>query len=87
MTFLAVNELAFRSDQEQIRAACSDQIDEVGDLDGLFLRLFEFIMQKDEKLKTIAASRRPYPKMPNTLLPRSKMRSFPHWLVSNLRYS
>ena len=83
VTFLAVNELAFRGDQKQIRAACSDQIDEVGDLDGLFLRLFEFTMQKDEKLKPLP---RPYPNMPNTLLLRSKMRSFPHWLVSNLRY-
>lgn len=43
--FLAVNELAYRGDTK--READPGETDESRDVDGLFLRLFEFTMQKE----------------------------------------
>lgn len=54
IVFLAVNELALRGDHEQAQAEESrDSLQNVG---GLFLRLFDFALQKDEKLRSISHS-------------------------------
>jgi hypothetical protein len=53
--FLAVNELGFRGDNEkQVRVA--DENDSTTIIGGLFLRLFEFALMKDNKLRSIAQS-------------------------------
>jgi len=59
VAFLTANELAFRGDNEQAEAASDASpvgIDKYSTGDGLFLKLFEYTMQKDEKLKNIAMS-------------------------------
>jgi len=52
--FFAVNELGFRGDNEQ--GSVDEDGGNVTNVGGLFLRLFEFSLQKDEKLRSIAYS-------------------------------
>ena len=51
--FLAVNELSFRGDKESAEESNDCDRDNIG---GLFVRLFEFAMQKDARLHSIAKS-------------------------------
>ena len=57
--FLAVNELGFRGDTDTEHLADDahpTNTDEPCSIDGLFLRLFEYSMKEDEKLKNTAMS-------------------------------
>lgn len=52
VVFLALNELGFRGDNENVDKVPEDHCND--NIGGLFLRLFEFAMKKDDKLRQIA---------------------------------